>query len=530
MRRLLIAGTALSAGMLAAAVPLLGSATADGCPTWTDPAGDAAFSGQKDETVDITAVTVDPGPTALTVTFTVPKLDTVNLYAPGDRFALKMDAGGAALSVWGDRDDVDYQEGAGATGPAGTKSGGTVKHDVAAHQVVITMPNTVIDSALGKPFAGTALKALVGGVYIHFGPSTSNAFDEAPAPASLTPTGARGCGGGPAPTTSPSPKPTPAPTSNPSPGPQPGPPPAAGAIPSDLPRSGCVTWADATGDAKLNANLSNDPDLDLTGLTMRSANGLLLAYLKADKLAAGPATADGHRFTIEFLFNKHLFTVAASSYKTGASEDIREGLAATGKNGHMVQMSVDSPSSTISAANAPAYAEGQAFPPYVDSGSKAVFDTKTGYVTIAIPVADIEKYGQARFNGALTAVTGKSSADFWRNSLGADTTAKDNAQASTDAWTIGDNKCFAQPVATALSLSIAKKKDTRTVTAKLTAAGKPLGGQVVTWFINGRKVATSVTAGDGKAVLKTAKPTQTVTVTFAGVPDKYLASSATARV
>lgn len=546
MRRPLALTVAVSGLLMAAAVPLLGSASGAACPSWPDAKGDAAFAVLPDDSVDITFVNVDASATALTATFTVPALSTVNDFAPGDRFQLKMDAGGAALSIFGDRDDVDYQATtgsvAGANGPAGQKFGGTVKHDVAGKKVVVTVPYTTLDAALGKKFAGTAVKSLVGGAYVHFGPMSSNAFDEAPAPATMTLVGGQECGGSggpapaPAPTTSPSPKPsptatpsaTPSPSSSPTPAPTSTATPPANPLPAGLPRAGCFHVVDPAGDAKLNAQLANDPDLDITGMTLRSSGTWLLTYLKVDKLAAGPAISDGHRFTIEFVFNKHLFTVAASNYKTEASEDIREGLAATGKNGHMVQMSVDTVS-TISAATAEAYVAGQVSPPYRDSGSLASFDTKNGYVVIGIPIADIEKYGQAKFTGA-TAVTGKSSADFWRNSLGADTTAKDNVAASTDAWTLGDNKCFPQPVATALSLSVAKKANTRTVTARLTSAGKPLAGQVVTWLVNGRKVGTATTSSAGTAVLKTAKPTQTVTVEFAGVADKYLASRTSARV
>ena len=521
MRRSMGIGAVLSAALLAAAVPFLGSASAAPCPSWTDPAGDAYFLEVEDGTVDITNVLVESSATGLTTTFTVPKLASVNDTSAGDRFELLVDAGGLALSIWAERDDLDaeaqLQGMVGATGPAGTKRGGTASWDVKAHKVVIAMPYAMIDGALGKPFAGLTAKSLVGQVVVQTGPFTSNAYDKAPAPAGVTFVGGQACGGSgaPAPTTTAAPQP-----SQPSPSTPP-----ASAFPAGLPAAGCFHVADAVGDAKVNGQVPNDPDLDITGLTLRATDGWVLAYMKADKLAAGPSAADGHRYSIDFVFNKHLFTVAASSYKTAASKDVREGLASTGRNGHMVQMSVD----TVSALGA-AYVAGQVTPPFVASGSQASFDTKTGYVTIAIPVADIEKYGEAKLSGALTGVTGKAALDYWRNSLGADTTADANASASTFAWTVGDNKCFPRPVATAMTLSVAKAGSTRTVTARLTSAGKPLAGQVVTWFVNGKKVGTSTTSTAGTAVLKTAKPTQTVTAEFAGVNDKYLPSKATTRV
>ncbi|HEV2891728.1 MAG TPA: hypothetical protein VGX28_15255 [Frankiaceae bacterium] len=545
MRRSQAAGVALAAALVAVAVPLLGTASAAPCPTWTDPAGDASMAGQApDDSVDITAVLVQQDATGLTVTFTVPGLKSANEYSPGDRFQLAMDAGGSPLTVYGDRDDAGYQATtgsvAGASGPAGAKSGGTVKHDVAGKKVVLTMPYTLLDTAMGKPFAGLALKSFSAASSVHFGPFTSNDFDKATAPAGVTAVGAQACGGsGPAPTTGPTvaPKPTatatpsPKPSATPSPTPSPtATTPAPNGLPTGLPRAGCFHVVDPTGDAHVgNANVPNDPDLDITGLTLRSTGGWVLAYVKADKLATAPATADGHRYSFEFTFNKHLFTVGASAYDSAQSEDVREGIAATGMGGHMVQLSVDTVS-TLSAATAADYAAGQVSPPFVDSGAQASFDTKNGWVTIGLPIADIEKYGQAKLSGALTGVVAKSAADYWRNSLNADNTVKDNGTTSTDTWTVGDNKCFPQPVATALSLTVAKRGSSRTVTARLTAAGKPLAGQTVTWLVNGKKVGTATTTSAGTAVLTTAKPTQTVTVEFAGVADQYLASRATARV
>ena len=530
MRRTL-AVSAVAAVLAAAAVPFLGTASAAPCPSWVD-AKDDSSTGQLpdpagvlyDGNLDITSAALAVNPANVTATITSAGLGEAASDA-GDEFRVTFMVGDKEMQLYSQRHRAPVNGGAGfynvtddvlVTGAAAT-------YDVKSKTVTIVGKTADLIKALGSPIAGKSATGLVAETLDQSGGLTMFFYDEAPAPAGLAIPLEAGCGSaGPAPT----PTPTPAPTT--SPGPTPGPTPAPGAPPADLPMAGCFHVADPTGDGKINANASNDPDLDLTGMTLRSSNGWLLAYLKADKLANGPTVADGHRYTLEFTFNKTLFTVAASAYKNAASQQIREGLASTGKNGHMVQMSVNS----ISSVTNTGYVPGQVNPPYVESGSKAVFDTKTSWVTIAVPIADVEKYGKASFTGAtpLTGVIGKSSADYWRNSLGADTTAKDNAATSTDNWTLGDNKCFPRPVATALALKVTKAGSSRTVTATLTAAGKPLAGQVVTWFVNGKKAATTTTSPSGTAVLKTAKPTQIVTAEFGGVPDKYLASKATARV
>lgn len=528
MRRSLAVSTVVAA-LLAGAVPFLGTASAAPCPEWTD-AKDDSSTGQLpdpagvlyDGNLDITKASLAVNASTVTATITSASLGDAASDA-GDEFRITFMVGDKELQIYSQRHRVPVSGGAGFYNVTDDVlvSGAAATYDAKASTVTIVGKTADLAKALGSPLAGKSTTKMVAETLDQTGGLTMFYYDDAPTPDGTTISFDAGCG-----SAAPAPKPTPAPP--PAPGPAPSP--APGAPPADLPLAGCFHVADPTGDGKINsnANFPNDPDLDITGMTLRSSGGWLLAYIKADKLANGPMLADGHRYTLEFTFNKTLFTVAASAYKNAASAQIREGLAATGKNGHMVQMSIN----TISSVTNTGYVPGAVSPPYVESGSKAVFDTKTSWVTIAVPIADIEKYGKASFNAAtpLTGVIGKSTADYWRNSLGADTTAKDNASTTTDTWKLGDNKCFPQPIATALSLKVAKAANTRTVTATLTAAGKPLAGQVVTWLVNGKKVGTATTSSAGTAVLKTAKPTQIVTAEFGGVPDKYLASKATARV
>ncbi|HEX8003780.1 MAG TPA: hypothetical protein VF519_13930 [Mycobacteriales bacterium] len=523
MRRSL-AVAALSGALVAAALPLLGSASAAACPVWTDPKDDSTTAGAPssnlyDANLDITSASFLASPAELKAVFTTAKLSDGPSDA-GDEFSLGFKVGDKELQIYSDRTLNGELPGNGIGVYNVTDdelvSGGSATYDVKASTVTITVPAANAAKALGAPLAGKSATAFLAETIDQVGGVTMFGYDDAASPAGTAVALDAGCGGA---TPGPGPKPTPTPSPTPTPGPST--PPAAG-MPAGLPRAGCLHWTDPTGDGNVgNANVPNDPDLDLTGLTVRQSAGWLLAYLKVDKLGTGPTAADGHRFSFEFTFNKHLFTIAASQYKNAQSEQVREGLAATGRNGHMVQMSVDSVS-----AIGPAYVTGQVTPPYVASGAKAAFDPKSGFVTIGVPVADVEKYGQAPLAGALTGVNGKSTADYWRNSLSADTVAG----AATDNWTVGDNKCFPQAVPTSLTLAVAKAANARTVTAKLTAAGTPLAGKTITWLINGKKVGTSVTSSAGTAVLKTAKPTQVVTAEFAGIADQYLASKATARV
>lgn len=84
---------------------------------------------------------------------------------------------------------------------------------------------------------------------------------------------------------------------------------------------------------------------------------------------------------------------------------------------------------------------------------------------------------------------------------------------------------------TRIVLSVAKNGTRRTVTAKLLDDdGRAVAGQVVTWYVNGKKVTTSRTTSAGIATLTTAKPTQTVKVVFTAVTGKYLGSTAQAKV
>jgi hypothetical protein len=230
-----------------------------------------------------------------------------------------------------------------------------------------------------------------------------------------------------------------------------------------------------------------------------------VAYVKVAKLAGGPATLDGHRFTLNFTFNKHAFAAAGSAFKDAPAGQIREGAAATGRFGHLTQLSVDGsgiPPTTPQAAQT--VATGSAF---VASGLKFTFDQKASAVSLTLPLADIAKYGQAPTAGAtLTGVYVTAATDTGLISSTWDV-APDGATASSPgkvSYAIGDNACFAAaaPAASPLTSVGALKAqygDTAAVAAKLVdAAGAPVSGKTVTFTLGSSK-ATGTTGADGVA-------------------------------
>jgi hypothetical protein len=83
---------------------------------------------------------------------------------------------------------------------------------------------------------------------------------------------------------------------------------------------------------------------------------------------------------------------------------------------------------------------------------------------------------------------------------------------------------------TKLTLKVAKSGTSRTVTATLRDDdGKPVAGQTVVWYVNGKKVSSPRTSSAGTVTL-VAKATQTVVAQFNAVAGKYAASKATQKV
>jgi hypothetical protein len=206
--------------------------------------------------------------------------------------------------------------------------------------------------------------------------------------------------------------------------------------------------------------------------------------------------ADGHRYTLRFTFNGHLFSASGSDYGNGTGA-IRDGLAQTGEAAHTTQLGVDTPAVTDPTAD-----KG-----FVESGLKVTFDYKNSWVIWDLPIADIEKYGEAKFTGDLTTVGAVAQTDEYAVGSAWDTApdAGDDGN-PTGVWTVGDNKCFADNTtsgaATALSYlgdTHMQYGDTAKVAAKVVGAdGKPVSGAPVTFAI-GKLQTTAKTNAKGLA-------------------------------
>lgn len=531
----------VGAASVVAAVGLtawIGTASADACPAWTDPKGDSTtgqegIPGTEDAQMDITAVAVGTVADAFVVRITTDGLGDSSSDA-GDEFALEFTVAGQSMLAYADRikpfgEELDVTAAFFNSTTDTADGAATATYDVKTKTVTISGKLTELAKAVGKPVVGQTATKL--SAY------SSNQLDGFPllpyddAPTTLTTTIGTACelgGAAPAPaptgtatataapsaSTSPSPAPSgsPSPSSTPSGSPSPSPsgspttPPAPGGV--LMPRAGCFTFADVKGDAASVVSESNDPDLDLLGLTLQSTPDVTRAFLKVDKLASRPSEAPGHTFSALFTAGKKLVQLVGTAYDPAQVTAAHEGLA-TGTSALPVKVN---PPTRLSV-------DGTA----VASTLKVTYDAASSTVIMAIPTAELTKATAGEFAAGkpLTAVMGQASAQFFAASFRVDTTAKDNAATSTaaEAWTVGDNACFATPtVLTNVGVTTAQFSDTAKVAVKLADnAGKALAGQRVSISLPGTS-AVVTTGADGVArltsVMRSAATTGTMTATF----------------
>jgi hypothetical protein len=509
-----VLATALIGGGLVAA--FADDAPAGGpCPTWTDPKGDATTGEEPtgtatDDQMDVVGVSLTNDGANVVAAIKVTKLgDSASDF--GDEYHVNFTLGGKAMQAYTDR-------GAGTTfpvpasSPVGFDSGffnitdnksGLAKsmYDVKTSTVTITGTVAELSKALGSDSSGKTASALVAESQDYLSnpvQSTGFLYDEAPT--KLTFTVGVDCGGAAAPVGAPVTQPSAEPTPSPSAAP-----PAGGAPAGGAPLADCFSAKDPKGDAKYaSSQTPNDPDMDILGLTLGTTADALVGYFKVDKLAAGPASLDGHRFAVNFTFNKHNFTASGSAFKDAQAGQVRDGLANSGRVGHVTQLAVDGgPTVPTDAAGAQAAVAG---PGFVESKLKYTFDVKTSTVMMSLPLADIEKYGKAPTAGAtLTAVYASGAADSTVLSFPFDTVPDGgSATASKLQYAIGDNACFgaaAPAVSPLTNVGVVKAQygDAAAVAAKLVdAAGAAVAGKTVT-FALGASTATGVTGADGVA-------------------------------
>jgi hypothetical protein len=500
-----IVGAVLASSLIGGG--LIAASAADApCTTFTDAKGDSAPSDAPmipapEDDLDITGVAFDTVDTNLVLSVYVAELNVAPEYSLGDYFKVSFTHGGKAVDVYSYRynpsdfgtvADAFYdQQGIDVAGNA-IATTMKVTYDEKASKVVFSVPLADLDKGTATPTAGaafSALKAESSGDQFVIGET----WDDAAAPKDLTYAVGSTCGGGSAPVV------VPVPSVAPSVAPAPV---VGGGDPSKLPSADCFLAKDPKGDAHvLNGNTPNDADLDLTTMTLGSDAKNLYAYLKVDKLGAGPQFHDGHRFYVNFTFNKHTFTAAGSTFKNGGSGQLKDGLAETGQVAHVTQLAVDG----VSSATDPERFTGNG-PGFVESGLKYVFDEKTSTVTAILPIADIEKYGKAPVAGAsLTSVYGGAYGDAYAVAQPADAIpdGATSPETSKVTWALGDNHCFAGAASAGPLSSVGAVKaqygDVAAVAAKLVdAAGAPLAGKTVT-FTLGTSKATGTTGADGIA-------------------------------
>jgi hypothetical protein len=490
-----VVGVVLSTALVGAGVSAFAATASGGCPvTYTDPAGDSGFFDPAtgpltgDEDLDLVAVThsVDAG--TFTTSVKVAKLyDTGPAYAFGDRFVTSFTVAGKAITVTAERDFSGFGKTKGSAtvdGPAVTFPVTAVEdlkaNTVSAVMAVSDLEKAVKTSLAGKPFS--AMSAVSRAIYpTNATPSVGALWDEAEAGKSSSYVFGKGCGG----KAAPAPKPVAEPSESPSAAPAPAG--SSNAAAGDYPAAGCQTFKDAKGDASYNGSPS-DPDLDITAYTLRTTDKDLVAYIKVDALGTSPSVMplDGHRFYSEFTFNKHVFSIAASSFGSYGA-DLRDGVSQSGQAGPMSAMSVDS--------------EGTGGDPgYTDTKVTAKFDEKASTVVLSVPLADVEKHGKAPLAGAtLTEVAARAGADSGVLILQHDTTESETP--AKDVYKVGDNHCFAAPTSPLSSVGAVKAQyaDTAAVAARLLdAAGKPVAGKRVS-FTLGSVTAVATTGQNGIA-------------------------------
>ena len=267
-----------------------------------------------------------------------------------------------------------------------------------------------------------------------------------------------------------------------------------------FPKAGCFTYSDPKDDAHFEVLASSD--LDITGVALRTTATALQGFARVPELTAdGPGEPfDGHRYTLRFTFNTHVFSASGSDYGMGTGP-IRDGLAETGQAAHVTQLGVDTPAVDPTDPN---FFTNKGF---VESGLKVTFDYKNGWVIWDLPIADIEKYGKAKFTGGLTEVGAVAQTDEYAIGSAWDTAPDTDTDGNnTGVWTVGDNKCFADATAGGAATVLSylgdtnmQYGDTAKVAAKVVGAdGKPVAGAPVTFAV-GKLQTTAKTNAKGVA-------------------------------
>jgi hypothetical protein len=497
-----VLGAVLSVALMGAGLSAFAASATAGC-SFTDPAGDSSLGlpGSGDDDLDMTAVGYSTQSGALTGAIKVVKLtDYGPENYPGDDFELSFTVNKKVFLLGAYRDfnptgDPDVSPYVYVDGDSkdGVKSLQAV-YDLKASTFSISIGGADLEKLAGTPAKSAVLTALSAKTYANFNGPERAADTAAPKDTKTTYAfGAKGCNGAPAAAPA-----KPAPSASPSASPKPSASPSAAPAATSTatvgdPLPGCATFADPKGDAVVSPLSGGpgmeEPDLDLTGLVLQSTPEAVRAFLRVDQLSTRPESFPGHSFSANFTVNKKAVQMVGTAYDPEDLGQIQDGAAAA-TEGTPAQRA---PKTRL-------LVDGT----YTPSSITAVFDIKKSMVTLSVPRAELAKAVGGFADGTvLTLVYGRDTAATPAVGLYVDSTAKDNATGATakDAWTVGDNRCFAAPVSPLSSVGAVRAQyaDTAAVAARLLdAAGKPVAGQRVT-FTLGRATAVATTGKNGVA-------------------------------
>ncbi len=583
---ILAASLALGAGGF-----LTGSASAAGCPAWTDAAGDAHFAenhdATKDDNLDIVAAKV--GVVGDKMVAEVKTTGLTSAYSDfGDEFRIEFTMGGKVIWLYADRDQVGNSIGFWNVTDDKVQSGGTANYNTATKTVTFSQTLAKLDLALGSASAGRTMGAVTAATSNQLQGGTVWDYDTARLAGTY---GLDACSMDEATAVVPVAAPL-------------GSEPTAGCVTiADGPSDGTPTYATVQG---TRVGTANDPDLDITGVAVRTTPSHLTAVIKVAQLAAKPAQGLGHQFdfsfttggkTIQLYVATHdslnavrdrlsptalipqtggrvivgtsskyddrldvsaemsvaksrvTLSVERSSLETVLGTPLTDGTVVTATAAHS---SVGTVTGTASADTAQAtgadnqtYAIGDnaCFPPppakFAPANAVSVQygDKATVAATLTSDAGAPLEGKQVTFTVGTSKATATTDASGVARTTLATTKTAGSYQMAVSF--IGDsaagpaslNVPFAVRVEKCkLTLSVAKQGTRRTVTATLADDDRhAVAGQTVSWYVAGRKVATTRTNSAGRASYAGAKPGQTVVAKFAGVSGKYGTAQAQAR-
>ncbi len=499
-----VAGVALAGSLIVGGLAAFADETA--CGTWTDKKADSTTGqegvpGSEDSQLDIVAASFDTVGDSIVGTITTAGLSTSSSDS-GDEFAFDFTVSGVHMLMYVDRtafqgQTVDVSAGflnqSSSSAPSGVV---TAKFDVKTKTVTLTGKITELAKSAAKPVLDQPVTKLTAVTADHAGGLVLFTYDDAPAPATVSPVVGVECGGGgaaPAPSAA-------AASASPSPSASASASGAPAASASGGPTAGCVDIADVKGDANPNATnpgapTPNDPDLDLLAVNFKTDPDVLKAYLKVDKLGTKPSAGNGHRFDAMFTANGKIVEVYAG----------QPDAVAAGANGALVSAGQSAPA-----------AGGVRIATVYNATVKtsSVFDVKTSTITLSIDRTSLDKaLGAAVADGTTVTLTSAHARIFTptAGSLLADTAQA--AKPDEQVYTVGDNRCFAPVVVTAASASATslivsapsrvQTSDVQTTAIRLTGSdGKPVAGGAVTARLGSGPTVSGKTNSSGTLSLR----------------------------